>query len=96
MYCSECKDESKVVWFLRHQKTDEEDTGTNANVITILCQNCGKNASVFIEDFLGTFFPDWDEEAELKKQLFSALGDSMPPLPEGEFDALPAEDDSSE
>jgi hypothetical protein len=52
---------------------DEEDTDTNANVITILCQTCGKNQSVFIKDFLKDMFPDWDEEKKAVSEMLKAF-----------------------
>ena len=69
MFCKDCKDDGKVVWFLRHQKENEDDEGTNANVVTILCQTCGRNESAFLVDYLPDIFPDWDEEKEMKEKL---------------------------
>ena len=65
MWCPNCREESDVKWMLRHQKSSEEDTATNANVVTVLCIKCGKNASAFIEDYLPEIFPEWDETPEL-------------------------------
>ena len=76
MECPNCLAEGKVVWFLRHQKIDEEDTDTNANVATILCQTCGKNQSVFIKDFLKDMFPDWNEEKKTLSELLKAFTDT--------------------
>ena len=77
MRCPDCGiEDGDVKWFLRHQKSDENDTATNANVITILCVKCGKNNSVFIEDYLGSFFPEWDEEREQLEQLFEQFSNS--------------------
>lgn len=47
---------------LRHQKTEDNDISSAANVITILCTSCGENRSVFIQEFLNDFFPDWEEQ----------------------------------
>lgn len=68
MRCPNCREEGDVKWMLRHQKINEEDTSTNANVVTILCTKCGKNASVFIEDYLPEMFSEWDETSELIQQ----------------------------
>lgn len=68
MRCPDCREEGDVKWMLRHQKISEEDVSTNANVVTILCTKCGKNASVFIEDYLPEMFSEWDETPELIQQ----------------------------
>ena len=91
MFCKDCKDDGKVVWFLRHQKENEDDEGTNANVVTILCQTCGRNQSAFLVDYLPDIFPDWDEEREIKEKLFSSLGNFG-----GEMDVLSGGDAEEE
>lgn len=68
MRCPDCREKGDVKWMLRHQKINEEDISTNANVVTILCTKCGKNASVFIEDYLPEMFSEWDETPELIQQ----------------------------
>lgn len=72
MRCPDCKENGDVKWMLRHQKENEEDEGTNANVITTLCVTCGKNESVFITDYLEEMFPSWDERPELIRQSVAA------------------------
>lgn len=70
MKCPKCSSEENLKWFLRHQKEDENDEGTNANVITVLCTECGNNESVFIENFLPLLFKNWDEKTqEILKRL---------------------------
>ena len=88
--CPDCLEEGKVVWFLRHQKTNEEDTGTNANVVTILCQTCGKNESIFLEDFLEEMFPDWTNKKAVNKafEAFMNTNNGMVFSPESEGETL--------
>ena len=38
-----------------HQDTESDQT-TNANVITILCTECGNNESYFLDDLLNDIF----------------------------------------
>lgn len=60
MKCPECGTTKDIKWFLRHQDK-ENDTINDANVITVLCTNCGYNDSVFLEDYLDDIFKDWSE-----------------------------------
>lgn len=78
MKCPKCENTEEIKWFLRHQKLNEDDTGTNANVITVLCTVCGHNESKFLEDYLDTLFPEWDENREQLIQMLSQL-----PIEEG-------------
>ena len=73
MRCPNCLEEGDVKWLLRHQKINKEDAATNANVITILCVKCKKNASVFIADYLPEMFPEWDETPELFQQYLAKM-----------------------
>ena len=44
---------------LRHQVEEGEPEGcATANVITILCTECGHNFTVFIRDYLEDIFPN--------------------------------------
>lgn len=61
MKCPKCETTENIKWLLRHQSIDENDEGTNANVITILCTECGNNETVFIEDYLPDIFTSWSE-----------------------------------
>ena len=61
MKCPKCETTENIKWLLRHQSIDENDEGTNANVITILCTECGHNETVFIEEYLGDIFTSWSE-----------------------------------
>ena len=61
MKCPKCEATTNIKWLLRHQSIDENDEGTNANVITILCTECGNNETVFIEDYLPDIFTSWSE-----------------------------------
>lgn len=60
MKCPKCGATTNIKWFLRHQDR-ENDTINDANVITVLCTNCGYNDSVFFEDYLDDIFKDWSE-----------------------------------
>ena len=60
MKCPECGATKDIKWFLRHQDR-ENDIINDANVITVLCTNCGYNDSVFFEDYLDDIFKDWSE-----------------------------------
>lgn len=73
MKCPKCESTEEIKWFLRHQKLNEDDTGTNANVITVLCTVCGYNESKFLEDYLDALFPEWDENREQLMQMLSQL-----------------------
>lgn len=104
MRCPDCREEGDIKWMLRHQKINEEDVSTNANVVTILCTKCGKNASVFIEDYLPEMFPEWDETLELiqqyletQKALEEANQENENEIIEVEevIDDMPVEDDQS-
>lgn len=61
LYCPKCETTEDIKWFIRHQKSDENDESTVGNVITILCTECGFNQSVFIKDYLEDIFRDWTE-----------------------------------
>lgn len=67
MYCPECKETKNIKWFFRHQKENEEDESTSANVLTVLCTECGKNSSIFIQDYLEDLFPEWDDRQSLSQ-----------------------------
>jgi hypothetical protein len=43
---------------LRHQQENDQDESTLANVITILCTNCGENQTFFLADCLDIIFSD--------------------------------------
>lgn len=73
MKCPKCENIEEIKWFLRHQKLNEDDTGTNANVITVLCTVCGYNESKFLEDYLDALFPEWDENREQLMKMLSQL-----------------------
>lgn len=60
MKCPQCNATKNIKFFLRHQDT-EEDLDNEANVITILCTECGNNESFFLIDCLPNIFPNWDE-----------------------------------
>ena len=61
MQCPNCGAVKNIKWFLRHQKVDENDETTDANVITILCTECGHNSTFFLADCLEDIFPEWKE-----------------------------------
>lgn len=84
MKCPECGATENISFFLRHQAEDENDESNNANVITILCRNCGKNESYFLRDCLEDIFPSWKENdgADLA-ELFSAMYGG---IPQADFD----------
>ena len=76
MKCPECGATTNIKWFLRHQ--DRENNIVNdANVITILCTNCGYNDSVFLEDYLDDIFKDWSEIEPNNNFDFSSLFNFM-------------------
>ena len=62
---------------MRHQDTEKEK-GTNANVIAILCTECGYNESVFLIDYLEDIFKDWIDVEE--KVALKNLMDTIPPI----------------
>ena len=69
MKCPKCNATEGIKWFLRHQATeDEESDETNANVITMLCTQCGYNESYFLEDSLELIFPSWNEYFQIQQQ----------------------------
>lgn len=96
MKCPKCETTENIKWLLRHQTIDENDEGTNANVITILCTECGHNETVFIEDYLEDIFVSWSERPPqtdngmgglgalggLFGGLFGGMGNTMQPIPE--------------
>lgn len=67
MICPKCKTTKGIKWFLRHQDT-EISTVDDANVITILCTECGYNESHFLEDSLDLIFPSWTEYFQFQEQ----------------------------
>ena len=62
MKCPSCGTTKEIKWFLRHQPENEDDTSNLANVITILCTECGKNETYYIADCLEDIFPSWKEK----------------------------------
>ena len=61
MKCPKCGTTEGIKWFLRHQQENDQDESTLANVITILCTNCGENQTFFLADCLDIIFSDWAE-----------------------------------
>lgn len=57
MKCPQCNTTKNIKFFLRHQDT-EKDLDNEANVITILCTECGNNESFFLIDCLPNIFPN--------------------------------------
>ena len=76
MKCPECGATTNIKWFLRHQDR-ENDIINDANVITVLCTNCGYNNSVFLEDYLDDIFKDWSEIESNNNFDFSSLFNFM-------------------
>ena len=71
MICPKCGDTENIKFFLRHQKSNEDDEDTTANCITILhaSPDCGFNESYMLEDCLDTIFPDWSEIRSLQQKV---------------------------
>ncbi len=61
MKCPKCGTSEGIKWFLRHQAIQEENDDTDANVITVLCTQCGENQSFFLSDCLEIIFSNWKE-----------------------------------
>ncbi len=70
--CPKCSTNKNIKWFLRHQNKDT-DLDNEANVITILCTECGENESFFLEDCLENIFLDWSDKKDNNNNLFSFL-----------------------
>lgn len=68
--CPKCSTNKNIKWFLRHQNSDS-DLDNEANVITILCTECGENESLFLKDCLEDIFLDWSDKKDNKNNLFS-------------------------
>ena len=71
MKCPKCGAVEDIKFFLRHQKTSDDDEDTTANCITMLHANpdCGFNESYMLEDCLDIIFPDWSEIQELEDKI---------------------------
>ena len=77
MKCPKCGTEEGIVYFLRHQKQENEKDDTDANCITILCQSCGENQSFMIEDLIVEIFSDWSGYNSSPID-FSGLSEELP------------------
>ena len=71
MKCPKCGDTENIKFFVRHQKSSEDDESTNANCLTILHADpeCGFNESYLLEDCLDVVFPNWSEIQELESKV---------------------------
>ena len=71
MKCPKCGDTENIKFFVRHQKSSEDDESTNANCLTILHADpeCGFNESYLLEDCLDVVFPNWSEIQELENKV---------------------------
>lgn len=76
MKCPKCGATTNIKWFLRYQDR-ENDIINDANVITVLCTNCGYNDSVFLEDYLDDIFKNWSEIESNNSFDFSSLFNFM-------------------
>lgn len=89
MKCPKCSTTEGIKWFLRHQQENDQDESTLANVITILCTNCGENQTFFLADCLDIIFSDWAEtlnpnqvNMELLAELLNSSNSNMVLYPE--------------
>lgn len=71
MKCPKCGDTENIKFFVRHQKSSEDDESTNANCLTILHADpeCGFNESYLLEDCLDVVFPNWSEIQEIENKV---------------------------
>ena len=77
MKCPNCQSKKNIKFFLRHQDVDESKDN-DANVITILCTECGHNESFFLVDCLEDIFPNWSEKENkdylMLEDIFGSFG----------------------
>lgn len=71
MICPKCNSTENIKFFVRHQKTDENDNSQVANAITMLHADpeCGYNETFMLEDCLDYIFTEWSELQPLAEKL---------------------------
>ena len=71
MKCPKCGSTENIKFFVRHQKSSEDDESNIANCITIIHAEpqCGFNESYLLEDCLNDIFPNWSELQELQTKI---------------------------
>lgn len=87
MICPKCETTEGIKWFLRHQ--DTETSGVDdANVITILCTECGHNESYFLENSLELIFPSWSVYFHMlqKQKQQQLMLDNLQEMPVDDFE----------
>jgi len=71
MKCPKCGSIEDIKFFVRHQKTSEDDESTVANAITILHANpeCGFNETYMLEDCIELIFKDWSDLYQIEEKI---------------------------
>lgn len=57
MQCPQCKEVQQVKFLVRHIETDNCQNKNIPNVITIFCEKCGYNESLYLNDCIDKIFP---------------------------------------
>ena len=98
MKCPKCGSTENIKFFIRHQKSSEDDEETNANCLTILHADpeCGFNESYLLEDCLEVVFPNWSEIQELENRVNEIqnnvnMGSMFAAMMDGMTDTIKAE-----